>query len=312
MDGAILEKKMLKISVVTPSFNQAKYLKECLLSVKEQSYPDVEHLVMDGGSTDGSVEILREYAAKPEWSHLHWVSEPDRGQSDALNKGFRKATGDVIGWLNSDDFYFKNCFKDVAEAFQHQSRPDVLCGDCILINEMTKTYQVRHEIAFNAFVLQHNRVTYINSSGSFFFSRRIIVDGHLLNRDFHHAMDYEYYLRLFRAGYRFSHSKKLLGALRLHGSCKSAMHYDKTVKEYEQARLENLKELGKLPKGRGGELRLALLRSIATCWRWSEKAIRGYYFDQFHRKEFPTLSTGTNVHGEGIRGPREILESQGR
>ncbi len=84
MDGAILEKKMLKISVVTPSFNQAKYLKECLLSVKEQSYPDVEHLVMDGGSTDGSVEILREYAAKPEWSHLHWVSEPDRGQFQEL------------------------------------------------------------------------------------------------------------------------------------------------------------------------------------------------------------------------------------
>jgi glycosyltransferase involved in cell wall biosynthesis len=291
---------MLKISIVTPSFNQEKYLEECLLSVKEQCYPDVEHLVMDGGSTDGSVDILREYSAKPGWSHLHWLSANDRGQSDALNKGFQKATGDVIGWLNSDDFYFRNCFKDVAEAFQDEHPPDVLCGDCILINEMKKTYQVRHEIEFNAFVLQHNRMTYINSSGSFFFARKIIADGHLLNPDFHHAMDYEYYLRLFRAGYRFSHSKKLLGALRLHGSCKSAMYYDKTVREYEQARLENLEALGKLPKGRSRRVRLALLRSIATCWRWSEKAIKGYYFDQFHTKEFRTLSTGTKIQSEGI------------
>ena len=76
-----LEKRVLKISVVTPSFNQARFLEECLISVKIQDHPDVEHIVVDGGSNDGSVEILREYAAKPGWSHLRWVSEPDRGQA---------------------------------------------------------------------------------------------------------------------------------------------------------------------------------------------------------------------------------------
>jgi glycosyltransferase involved in cell wall biosynthesis len=286
---------MLKISIVTPSFNQARYLEECLLSVKEQDYPIVEHIVVDGGSNDGSVEILREYAAKPGWSHLQWVSEVDRGQSDALNKGFQRAQGDVIGWLNSDDYYLKNCFKYVADAFQNEPRADVVYGDYIWINEISGTYQVRREISFNRFVLFHNHMPFILSSGGFFVARKVIDDGYLLDLSYHNAMDYEYFLRLFRGGYRFSHSPKLMGALRMHGSCKSATHSERAIEEIERARRENLKELGMLRYGRGLELRLTLLRSLAVCRRWAEKAMKGHYFGQFHRKEFRTVSRRVRV-----------------
>jgi glycosyltransferase involved in cell wall biosynthesis len=286
---------MLKISIVTPSYNQVKFIEECLRSVREQDYPAVEQIVVDGGSTDGTVEILKRYSALPGWEHLRWVSERDRGQSDALNKGFQRAQGDVIGWLNSDDFYLKNCFKYVEDAFQREPRPDVVYGDYIWINETNRTYQVRREIAFNRFVLFHGHVPFILSSGGFFVARKVIDDGYLLDPSYRYGMDYEYYLRLFRGGYRFCHSPNLMGALRLHDSCKSATHSERQFEESERARRENLKELGMLPSGRSLELRLALLRSLANCRRWAEKAIRGYYFGQFHRKGFRTFSKPNQV-----------------
>jgi glycosyltransferase involved in cell wall biosynthesis len=82
-----------KISIVTPSFNQGAFIEDALLSLKQQNYPYVDHIVVDGASTDDTVEILRRYSGRPGWEHLHWISEPDHGQSDALNKGFRMATG---------------------------------------------------------------------------------------------------------------------------------------------------------------------------------------------------------------------------
>src|SRR5262245_7113023 len=110
------------ISVVTPSFNQAKFLRANIDSVLSQGYPHLEHIVIDGGSTDGSVDILRNY------NHLRWISELDRGQTHALNKGFRMATGEVIGWLNSDDTYCPDVLREVGQKFEDRSIA-VLCGD---------------------------------------------------------------------------------------------------------------------------------------------------------------------------------------
>src|ERR1044071_5583992 len=114
----------LKITVVTPSFNQAKYLETTLRSVHEQDYPCVEHIVMDGGSTDGSVEILRKYSA-----HLaYWCSEKDRGQADAIAKGFQRATGDILCWLNSDDVFLPGALRAVSEYFTRHPEAEVVCG----------------------------------------------------------------------------------------------------------------------------------------------------------------------------------------
>lgn len=103
----------MKISILTPSYNQGNYIEKNIQSVLRQSYDNVEHIIIDGGSQDNTVDILKRY------SHLKWVSEADEGQADALNKGLAMATGDIIGWVNSDDYYKENIFTDVAKIFQN-------------------------------------------------------------------------------------------------------------------------------------------------------------------------------------------------
>src|SRR5262245_9832375 len=114
-----------RISIVTPSFNQACFLEQCLLSVLDQRYPDLEFLVLDGGSTDGSVEIIRRYENRL----THWVSEPDGGQSAAINRGFCRATGDVVAWLNSDDYYLPGALERIADAYRKSPDASFYFGD---------------------------------------------------------------------------------------------------------------------------------------------------------------------------------------
>src|SRR5690242_2268039 len=107
--------KPLSFSIVTPSFNQAAFIQDAIFSVTKQRAEQVEHWVIDGGSTDGTIDLLRLHSDSNTGKTLQWVSEPDRGQSDALNKGFSRATGDIVGWLNSDDRYRDGCFEKVAK-----------------------------------------------------------------------------------------------------------------------------------------------------------------------------------------------------
>jgi glycosyltransferase involved in cell wall biosynthesis len=115
--------KQIKFSIVTPSYNQGQYLEKAILSVIEQDYPNLEYIIIDGGSTDNSLEIIKKYE-----KHLaYWVSEKDRGQSHAINKGFERASGDLFGWLNSDDYFAPDALKTVAEVYHtSQKWPDCL------------------------------------------------------------------------------------------------------------------------------------------------------------------------------------------
>ncbi len=122
--------KIPLVSIVTPSFNQAQYLEKTIQSVLNQDYPNLEYIVIDGGSTDGSVEIIKKY----ENQITHWVSEPDQGQTDAINKGFEVATGEILAWLNSDDLYYPNAIKDAVDYLVDKPLVSMVYGDCDFID----------------------------------------------------------------------------------------------------------------------------------------------------------------------------------
>src|SRR5258706_6083465 len=120
-----------RISIVTPSFNQAAYVDATIRSVLDQRYPNLEYIVVDGGSTDGSVDIIRRYEDRL----TYWVSEPDRGQADAINKGLARATGEIRAYLNSDDLYLPGALLRVAAEYRAHPDADIICGVCRVIDE---------------------------------------------------------------------------------------------------------------------------------------------------------------------------------
>src|SRR5437762_483466 len=124
-------KQWPRITIVTPSFNQAQFLEETIRSVLLQGYPNLEYIVMDGGSTDGSAEILEKYSP---WID-HWVSEKDNGQADAIYRGFERATGEIIGWVNSDDLLLPGALAAHAEYFLRHHQAQLVMGGCLWIDE---------------------------------------------------------------------------------------------------------------------------------------------------------------------------------
>jgi glycosyltransferase involved in cell wall biosynthesis len=273
---------MRKLSIITPSYNQGQFIEDCLLSVKRQNYPGgMEHLVLDGGSTDDTVQILKRYSSQPGWEHLKWISEPDGGQSDALNKGFRMATGDIIGWLNSDDLYAENCLATVARFFDDHGPVDVCYGDYTWIDEKGGILQIRREIEYSHFLLLYNRVCFVQSSAALFVSRRIFDEGNFLDPKYHYAMDYEFYLRLASKGYIFKRIPSILGAFRWHVDSKTCTNASKQCEEIERARELYAPALGRIERPWCRVVVLAALKAVATILRWSEKGMRGHYFQQF-------------------------------
>lgn len=282
------------ISIVTPSLDQGRFLREALESVRRQSYACAEHLIYDGGSTDETVPLLRSLEGCSGWSHVRWSSGADGGQSDALNRGFAEARGEIIGWLNSDDRYRAGCFEQVARAFAENPHVDVFYGDYTLIDELGEVLRVRREIGFNRFVLKYHRVLYIATAATF-FRRRVFEAGYRLKNDLHYAMDYEFFLRLAQAGYRIEQLPELLADFRVHRASKSC---SMTRVQLEERRgiLRSV-----LAGERGmGKVRLLLpgLEVAAALLRWGEKALRGHYL-------VPYLAPGESARVEPARGKEE-------
>jgi glycosyltransferase involved in cell wall biosynthesis len=179
------------ISVVTPSFNQGRYIERCLRSVLDQEYPSLEHIVYDNCSTDGTLEILRRY------SHLTWVSEPDRGQSHALNKALRRARGEIIAWINADDAYEPGAFRVAARELRAETGVKAIAGRVHLVDEggrilRTSTPNVN---TLGRMVNFWSRGFSLEQCGVL-FRRDVLDEIGLLDERLHYAMDYDLLLRL--------------------------------------------------------------------------------------------------------------------
>jgi glycosyltransferase involved in cell wall biosynthesis len=208
------------VSIVTPSFNQGQFLEETIQSVLSQDYDRIEYIIVDGGSTDNSTEIIRHYSDKLSW----WVSEPDQGQTDAINKGFARAKGDIFAWLNSDDTYLPNALAEAVEYLENNPEIGMVYGDANLINENGQVIG-----KFPARKTDYRRLqrgfVHIPQQASFFRAelwRRVGP----LDPTFYFAMDYDLWVRLSRIS-SLTYQPRTWANFRLHGSGKSVSADDR-------------------------------------------------------------------------------------
>jgi glycosyltransferase involved in cell wall biosynthesis len=267
------------ISIVTPSFNQAHFISEAVESVRLQNYPNLEHLIMDGSSTDGTVEILSRLAAEEKYSYLRWLSEPDGGQSAALNKGFGQANGEIIGWLNSDDRYRAGCFDQVVQAFERNCDVDIVYGDYAIVDRVGKVIGVRPEIEFSSFTLLHHHVSYIPTTATF-FRRRIFEEGNRLKENLHYAMDFEWFVRLSSKGYRFMHLSVILADFRLQSMSKTCSMPQLQRIEHQQIARASSPIVRRFKSKCLQLFALKSLRAAAAVRRYTEKFLGGHYLRQ--------------------------------
>ena len=208
------EETALKFSIITPSFNSLTYLPRCAASIADQQDVEVEHIVVDGGSRDDTIEWLRQQRS------LTWQSEPDRGMYDAINKGFKKATGDIVAYLNCDEQYLPGTLAAVAECFARHPGVDVVFGDTLVIRpdgsllSFRKAYPLRwpYVMAGTLYVL----------TCAIFLRRRIIDSGCLINPEWRSVGDAEYVIRLLRAGFRSLHLHRYAAVFTITGNNMSA------------------------------------------------------------------------------------------
>lgn len=201
------------VSILTPSYNQGEYVKDTIDSVLRQDYPAIEHIVVDGGSTDRTIPVLKRYGDR-----VHVVSEPDGGQADALNKAFARSSGGIVGWLNSDDFYVsRDVVRAVVDVFSAQRGVGVVYGHAIWVDRRNRVLKVGLRPRFDASRLC--RFDFISQPATFF--RRSVIQGPLVDDRFEYALDYALWLQLADRKVGFHRIEKVLAGMRTHAAAKS-------------------------------------------------------------------------------------------
>jgi glycosyltransferase involved in cell wall biosynthesis len=212
-----------KMSIVTPSLNQVATLEKTILSVLNQNYPNLEYIIMDGGSTDGSVEIIRKYEDKLSF----WQSKPDKGQAQALNEGFSRCTGEICAWLNADDFYYPGALLKVMEGFTSFPYAGLIFGDAVIFSVQDKPickivpkYINRRLMSINCFIRQP----------SVFFRKCILEKTGLLDESYINSFDYDFWIRTFSMTV-YKYIPFVFSGSRVGAESKTIKYWNRSLKE---------------------------------------------------------------------------------
>jgi glycosyltransferase involved in cell wall biosynthesis len=208
------------VSIITPSYNQASFLEETIKSVLDQDYANLEYIVIDGGSTDGSLEIIKKYSHRLAW----WISEPDQGQTDAINKGFAKSQGEIFAWLNSDDTYLPGAVSDAVAYLQTHPEAGMVYGDANLIDEQGRVIG-KFPARQTDYLRLRRGYVHIPQQAAFFRARLWHEVGPL-DPTFYFAMDFDLWIRLSKL-VPIEYYPRLWANFRLHGDAKSVTADDR-------------------------------------------------------------------------------------
>jgi len=204
----------LKFTIVTPSYNQGRFISRCINSVKLQSHQDIQHIILDNCSEDETSVWLKQYQVDNSGIEVKIIIERDAGQTDAINRGFSKATGDIVCWLNTDEWYEDDALSKVSYYFATHPDVDVVFGDCDFVDVDGHLLKRKREYFYSTSML----IFYgcFMPSCATFVRRRVIDAGILLDPEFKVTMDFDWYVRIAKAGYRFTHLPATLASFTWH------------------------------------------------------------------------------------------------
>ena len=290
------------VSIITPSYNQAEYLEFTIQSVLAQKYPNLEYIIVDGGSTDGSVEIIQKYADQLSW----WVSESDDGQADAINKGFRRASGEVVAWLNSDDLYLPGAIHEAVSALQADPDLGMVFGDALTIDPLGKPI---NQLVFGNWGLTELMRFRIICQPAVFMRRPVLMQAGGLDENFHYMLDHHLWLRI-ASNSQIKYIPKIWAAARHHPEAKNVSLAPKfsleTYKVFEWMKTQpdfEARVSADLRRVSGGAHRLAARYYLDGDQNWNalkaySKALidwPSYALKHWHRMAF----TAANLVGLG-------------
>lgn len=265
-----------RITVVTPSYNQGLYIEETILSVLNQDYPNLEYIVIDGGSTDNSPQIIQKYADKID----HFVSEPDNGQTHAINKGFKLASGDIVCWLNSDDVFLPGTLKIVAQSFQ-DNKVEIVMGWTLRIDE-------KSNILFNHFIPKQTlwmarRGVFYFGQQSWFWRREMFEYLGYLDEECHACMDIEFFMRQLMSKPKIKHLPMVMSGFRIHGNTKTSVNgriwsndRNRLARKYRFLNYQNASAFARSVYGVHKLLMLYYIRQALFKRRWAGKALEAF------------------------------------
>jgi glycosyltransferase involved in cell wall biosynthesis len=216
----------LKLSIVSPSFNQGRYLEETILSVLNQGYEPLEYIIIDGGSSDESVSIIRRY----EHRLAYWISEKDRGQVHAINKGLERTTGDIVAFINSDDVYLPGAFNAVMNHFAVNPDSKWICGDAIMFGEGHETLFIRSTVPRSA--AHCLSWAYQAPQPAHFWKNELVRSG--FDERWNYDFDHDMYVRLLLAGYKCEYIPLPMAGYRLHEVSKTIAEGDRLLEEFDR------------------------------------------------------------------------------